>query len=241
VRTYKDSGSPWGVGVYYEDKEFEAMMDEARLRGGTDVLTVGEGIDVDLVLQKGYGVSPEIVELPEGVLGRTTFHSDGKVLLELNRELADEAERSVGARHRLRSTLGHECGHIVLHGHLYSVDQGPSLFGGAPVRSAGVLCRSGDIRERPDYGVSRQWWEYQANRAMAALLLPVGLFRKQVEETLKRMGIADARAALAAGRGREFVGELASAFDVSLDMTVYRLQERGWLPKNIAQYELGLT
>jgi Zn-dependent peptidase ImmA (M78 family) len=239
VNSYKDPRSPWGVRVFYEDTEFESMMDEVRERGGADTFTVGEGVDVDLVLLRVYGVSPMITEMPEDILGRTSFFRNGDVILELNRDLTIKAETLASARHRLRSTLGHECGHITLHRHLYCVDQTPSLFAGDVRESAGVMCRKEDIHEKPGYRETRQWWEYHANRGMASLLLPATLFRREVEERLRARNLPTMRDAVLHRRAEEVIEELASVFDVSMEMILYRLQERRWLPRDSRQVEIS--
>jgi hypothetical protein len=241
VRTYKDATSPWGVGVYYDDGEFESMMDEVRTRAGADVFTVGKGVDIDLVLLRVYELSPDLVTLPEGVLGRTIFQPDGHLDLHLSRELADEAEDSATARRRLRSTLAHEGAHIALHRHLYCLEPTRTLFGETAPKQAGVLCRGSEIKERAgDYSHTKEWWEYQANRGMSALLLPAKLLHTHVEGKLKSLSIPNMQEALRLGRTEEVVRAVAAAFDVSFEMTIYRLQERGWLGKQTGQLELGL-
>lgn len=240
MRIYKDATSPWGMGVFFEDHEFESMMDETRLRAGSDVFTVGEGVDVDLVLLRVYGLNPDIADLPQGIHGRTLFQPDGSLDLQVSRELADEAERSVIARRRLRSTLAHECAHVTLHRHLYAIHEGPTLFDEMSSRQVLVLCRGSEITSPTgDYPRTKEWWEYQANRGMGSLLLPTKLLRDHVEKVLASLGLATMQEALGQCRGEEVVRNLAGVFDVSLGMMVYRLQERGWLEKNSGQLDLG--
>ena len=242
MRSYRDPSSPWGHGVFYEDHEFESVMDEMRGRAGKGVFERGKGVDVDLVLKRVYDLDPDFVPLPEGTLGRTTFHPDGRLVLEVSIDLADRAESSAVDRRRLRSTMAHEGGHVGLHQHLYCLDNVTGNLFGDPVReAAGVLCRGDRIKDRPDYGGKREWWEYQANRGMAALLLPASQLRQEAEQALHQRGLPSVRAVIEAKQTQDFIYQLVDVFDVSFEMMVYRLQDRGWLPKDTSQLELGIV
>ena len=175
--------------------------------------------------------------MPSGVLGRTTFYPDGRLHVEVCRELADEAESSIVGRRRLRSTLAHECGHIAFHRHQFLVvAEQQSLFASAPAPTPHVLCRGDAIDERVR---KRDGREYQANRGMAALLLPARLLRTDLEEVLKLRDCQTLRDAVAAGKGQVVLHEACDVFDVSLEMMLYRVQELKLLPREDAQSEFG--
>ena len=143
MRIARDMSSPWGQRVWFNDADFEAMMEELLQKAGGDAFVSGSGVDVDLILHRIHKVTPDFVDLPSGTLGRTRFFADGRIDVEVNRMLAAEAEESRVGRRRLRSTLAHEVGHIACHGHLYVVDQmTPSLFGAEPTPAPQVLCRA---------------------------------------------------------------------------------------------------
>jgi hypothetical protein len=186
---------------------------------------------VDAILFRVYGVTPDFGDIDESCLGRTRFEVDGGYTVMISRLLAEEAESSTVARRRLHSTLAHELAHIVYHGVLHPVHNGPGLFPELVAPKA-VMCRPDDIdgsaQELP-------WWEYQANRGMAALLLPSDLTKQFLSEALNKRGFADMRVALGATRGRVVLQELMDVFDVSFEMTLYRLQDLGFIPKNVGQ------
>jgi hypothetical protein len=87
-----------------------------------------------------------------------------------------DEEGSKPAERRLRTTLAHEGGHGLLHAHLFVLGAKPaSLFGDAIASDASkILCREDGIpagaTNESKYG--GRWWEFQANQAMSALLLP---------------------------------------------------------------------
>jgi hypothetical protein len=111
-------------------------------------------------------VVPEFTWLPRGVLGATEFTARGGVRLQVSGELSRRAERDSAAEKLLRSTLAHEAAHLLLHRVLF-LKESRDLFGGLASRSE--LCRSVGV---PRPGYQGEWWEWQANRGMAALLLP---------------------------------------------------------------------
>ncbi len=239
------AGSPWGRTVYYEDHEFEAIMDELRARADGGAFEPGRGVDVDVVLERGLGVAPDYADLPAGILGRTRFGPDGRFQVEVSRALAEEAERDRVARRRLRSTLAHECGHGALHAHLHLADtQTYPLFGDQPTRPSGrVLCRQdaiGSSRGASPSGYDGAWWEYQANRGMAALLLPRRLLAAQVRAACAAGTHSSVEAAVGAGAGEALLHDLAGVFDVNPAMVLYRLQALGYLPRSAAQMGLEL-
>jgi hypothetical protein len=92
------------------------------------------------------------------------------------RVLADEG--TAPAERRINTTLAHEAGHCLLHGHLFAMEASPiTLFGAdAVANSTGskILCRDG---QRVGF-YDGKWWEYQANQAIGALLLPRKLVRQ---------------------------------------------------------------
>lgn len=196
----------------------------------------GRGVDVDEVLARAFGVQPDFGDFDNSCLGRTIFEADGTHTVKINRLLAEEADSSVVARRRLRSTLAHEAAHIAFHGVLHPLHQGPGLFPDLAEPTA-VMCRLESIEGARD---ETPWWEFQANRGMASLLLPRDLVRDHLTAVLDRRGLGDTRAALAAKQGKAVIDELAEVFDVSFEMTFYRLQALRFLPMNDSQGNLAV-
>lgn len=234
MREWPDHASPWRRRLHFEDAEFDAMMDDLRRRAGVDAITSREGVDVDRVLLRALEIEADYVNLPHGILGRTCFRPDGTVHIELSRELAEAAAIDSLARRRLRSTLAHECGHVACHRRLFCRDTDTlSLFPAGIVegehRHEPILCRHEAIGSLRYQG---EWWEYQANRCMASLLLPRGLFSDAVRQLLAQRGVGSFEEEIRRTGGESFVSALAEEYDVSLSMTLFRLEALGFIPQH---------
>jgi hypothetical protein len=243
MRVKNDISSPWGKRVWFEDHEFEEMMDEARARAGSDVFQEGAGVDLEAILERGYGIVPDYADLPSGILGQTLFHRDGRCEVLLSRRLAEAAEHDIVSRRRLRTTTAHETAHVVEHAHFHVTDTGTlSLFDEPKDDIPRVLCREGVIESSKVVQASYdgEWWEYQANRGMASLLLPRHHLADCLQRLLSSRGFENIREAMAVGRTEEIVREIMLIFDVNMPVVLYRLQELGSLPKNAGQTALDL-
>ena len=232
MRTTEDPRSPWGVRLWFEEDEFDEIMDGVRGNAG-DVFSEGRGVDVEEVLMRVYEVSPDYLDLPPSVLGRTVFHADGLVDVHLSRDLSERAERSRIARRRLRSTMGHECGHVALHRCLQPAAARMSTD--AP----SILCRALALNREGERAV--EWWEYQANRAMACLLMPRDLTGDVLSEVVHARGYKSLEKALEAEGGRKVLTELSGIFDVSFEMSLYRLVSLGLLPMPTSARSVSTT
>ena len=243
MKSWKDPRSPWGKQLRFDEHEFESMMDEMRGRTGGDAFTIGRGIDVELVLLRAVGAEADYVDLPANVLGCTLFSEDGAVRIEVSRSLSDEAEVDRLARRRLRTTLAHECGHVVCHQSLFMQDtEALSLFSAQQIGSSAsqrppIMCRSEGMSVT---GYSGEWWEFQANRCMAALLLPRKMVGDSVRRRLADGGFKTGEDCIHGGVGQLLIEQIADEYDVSQTATLYRLQALGFIPTG-AQTQMQLV
>ncbi len=243
MKSWPDIHSPWGRQLRFEDHEFEAMMDEMRNRAGEECFTPGKGVDVDLVLLRAIGAEADYVNLPVGIMGRTVFKPDGAVTIEVSRELSDQAETDRVARRRLRTTLAHECGHVACHRGLFIHDtETYSLFADSQLSASStqrppIMCRPEGVG---NVGYRGEWWEYQANRCMAALLLPKGMVVASTRKRIKEGGFDTAEDCVRRGHGENLIRQLADEYDVSHAAMLYRLQDLGFIPSG-TQTSMQLT
>lgn len=227
MKSWPDINGRFGERLYFEDREFERMMDDLRMQAGADVFREGAGIDVDLVLLKVFDLEADYVDLPTGVLGRTIFDRMGNAQIEVSRDLDEAAASDNLARRRLRTTLAHEVGHVACHSRLFIEDTATlPLFSedDAPKKEE-FLCREGRVGVYDERRYRGEWWEYQANRCMAALLLPRDLFCEKADNFIKFMGAASFKEIVRKGSGEDMVRMLAYCFDVSQQAVFYRLEE----------------
>ena len=180
MKTFRTTSGPFAERPYYKDQEIETICTDALREVG--LLPSGpQAIRIDRFIEKRFGVVPSYEELPDGVLGLTRFGSSG--VREVVVAAALDAESSAVAERRIRTTLAHEGGHCLLHAHLFALaTPSQNLFGDfSEPDKPKVLCRDdGGTAQTSAY--SGQWWEFQANRAMGALLLPSLLVHSAVNE-----------------------------------------------------------
>ena len=125
--------------LYFTSDQIEKLCEEA-LRSVNLIPDTPGAVRIDRFLEKKFGISAEYEELPPGVLGFTRFGSDGAESVVVSRSLdEDPSDRS---RRRVRSTLAHEAGHILLHASLFERGDVTQLsLLAAPPEKPKVLCR----------------------------------------------------------------------------------------------------
>ena len=177
---------------YFTDKEIDRLCIE-KLRLFDSLPSSPEPIRIDRFVEKCFGIVPEYVELPFGVLGYTQFSPKGVESIFVSRSL-DEAGDKVSER-RIRTTLAHEAGHGLLHASLFLFNEPPqSLFpDDVGIEQKKILCRENSVSEKSNNGKNKsydgRWWEYQANRAMGSFLLPVPLVADALSSLLTSEGL----------------------------------------------------
>src|ERR1035437_511747 len=172
MKTYRSKSGPFPEQPFYKLSDIESIcVDELQK---VDLFpSTPSPIRIDRFIEKRFKIKPTYDALPDGLLGFTRFGKMGVEEIVVSQSLDDEGTKP--AERRLRTTLAHEGGHGLLHAHLFVLDTSPnSLFDGQLAPDAPkILCREGGVSgisegapRRPPY----QWWEFQANQAMGALL-----------------------------------------------------------------------
>jgi len=172
-------------------------------------------ISIDRFIEKHFQVRIIFEKLPSGILGYTEFGPKGVVAVHV----AEPADCTPAAERRVSSTLAHEGGHGLMHAHLFALgDDHKTLFGSDPdVSATKVLCRDGETelaRPKGQRTYDGRWWEFQANRAIGALLLPQSLFLSFMEAFTERRGTFGAPF-LPDQRRTEAIRAAAETFDVN--------------------------
>jgi hypothetical protein len=115
---------------------------------------------------------------PEGkdVEGLTWFRRGRRPAVEIERTLTENAR----FENRLRTTLTHECTHVILHGPLWQLHwnrtDGTGLFDGEPREE-----ELKSVTYRAPRGAAIDWMEWQANRGCGAILMPKHLVLRSTE------------------------------------------------------------
>ncbi len=147
-----------------------------------------EPVLIDRFCDVKWGMPEDYQYLQTGILGYAGFTYSGFDRIVINAELEDDLSQT--ARRRVRSTIAHEIGHAILHEKMFVekmlFDKNQGLLFGEMERKPimdvrRIVCREGDVFG--SIGKS-PWYEVQANKFMAAILMPKTLFYQVVEPFL---------------------------------------------------------
>jgi hypothetical protein len=214
MKTFRAKAGPFAERPYYPDSDIEAICTDELSKFGL-LPSQPQPIRVDRFVEKRF-VTPSYEDLGEGVLGLTKFSGSGVAEIIVSSRL--DAEGSKVSERRVRTTLAHEGGHGLLHAHLFALASGTQpLFGDfSDPKKPKVLCRDSQ------YG--GQWWEVQANKAMACLLLPKRLVDLAIDPYLTVQGLLGLRT-LGQANKEKAARELADVFDVNPVVVRLRIEQ----------------
>jgi len=190
MKSYRAQTGPFTERPYYELVDIENICtDELRK---VDLYPLEPmPIRIERFIEKRFGISPAYEDLPDGLLGFTKFGPKGVEEIKVAKFLTEDGDKI--AERRINTTLAHEAGHGLLHAHLFALGlPSRSLFDNEmDTNIPKILCREGAVPGIQSSGKSNysgRWWEFQANRAIGALLLPKSLVKKSIETLLVSRG-----------------------------------------------------
>lgn len=226
--------------IWYDADEIEQIASDELRRAGLGVSLSNPVSDLEAFIEVYLKASlDQYADLPEDVLGLTEFPVGRAPSVSINVKLTEARDRddaAPGAVGRWRATLAHEASHIYLHRYLFD-PQMAQLFGGrsadAPAPAGGLMrCLHRDVTpvQTGDWTTMRRrgdWREIQANRGMAALLMPKRIFRRLALARIADLGTTD----LSSGspEADTLAAGLAETFEVSKQAATIRLVTEGLL------------
>jgi hypothetical protein len=223
MKTLRRNAGPFAERPYYELEDVEGICTD-ELQGVNLYPTNPERIRIDRFLEKRFGITPQFEDLPESVLGYTKFGPKGVEGIVVARSLGDDGSKT--AERRINSTLAHEAGHALLHAHLFVFDAKPaSLFGDTAQDRPQILCRDVAGVSRTKHTYAGQWWEFQANQTIGALLLPGRLLDQVLTPYLTTKGSLNVRT-IDPSRRDEATAKVADIFEVNPIVVQIRLEQR---------------
>jgi hypothetical protein len=215
MRTRRAPRGPFSERPYFSDSDIETLCLQELSRHNLLPSEPGP-VRIDRFVEKRFGQPHSYAELPDGILGLTRFGAQG--VEEIVIASALEEDTSKPAERRLRTTLAHEAGHGLLHGQLFALGQQKPLLGDwSDQNRPKVLCR-----DPAQY--SGNWWEFQANMVMGAMLLPKSLITAAVQPFLSSEGML-ALPVLTDERRSAAARDLAEIFDVNPVVVRIRLEK----------------
>lgn len=189
--------TPWATAGLFQKRPFY-RLDEIEIICADALRAVGlypskpEPIRIERFIEKHFHVHPRYDDLPDAALGFTRFGTNGVEEIVIARALVESNSKS--AQRRVNTTLAHEAGHGLLHAHLFAlVTPAKPLFDQSGEQATPhVLCRDESLPVQKDPGLTAydgRWWEFQANRAIGALLLPKSLVELSLRNLLVPQGL----------------------------------------------------
>ena len=175
--------------LWFEEDEIEWIMEDELRKAALFPCLADPVVDLESLLEVHLGVKLDVhAILDEEELGVTEFLGGRKPLVSINKDLTSRAETEEapsGILGRWRATMAHEAGHVVLHRALVEVPFEQGSFFAETAKEPGrslFRCLKRDVSfRRGNY----DWKEVQANRGMAALLMPASVFRELVLDIVK--------------------------------------------------------
>jgi len=218
---------------YIPEDQIEKLIEDELERSGLKPPILNPVLNLAQFIERHLMTTlDEYAELPQEVMGEVCFEFNKKPHISINRDLTENADNgdSLGVLGRLRATIAHEAGHVILHKSLFSFDEKDqvSLFSGDLEKDVRCFhrCLKRDLH-RTSGSIERV--EIQANIAMAALLMPKSLFIPLAKPLLKnaqRHGASHPNCKQA----DDMVHKLAQEFRVSHQAARIRLQKLQLLP-----------
>jgi hypothetical protein len=153
------------------------------------------------------------------VEGVTEFVPGRKPRVRITQDLSASENRE----NRLRTTLTHEYGHVHLHGYLFAMATGASLFT-PKTKPEAIVCK----RDTMIVAKQTDWMEWQAGYACGALLMPASQVRAVAGEYQKTAGIYGPVPATTE-HGQAMIDRLVEGFQVSREAAHVRLSVLGIL------------
>lgn len=211
---------------HYRDSELEQICEDGicnflRDRHGKVAFPVSTP-DLTVLIEQAVDDLDSYSDLEDGIDGLTDFFPRKKPKVKITSRLQEAY-----LENRLRTTLTHEYGHVLLHGFLFAVeDDLKKLFDGA-AKETRNRCHGDDIE-----GGSKDWMEWQAGFACGALLMPSTALTRVVRDFRETTDLKYADIGVDSDAGRALIAEVMGAFQVSKDAARVRLEQRKVIVRN---------
>jgi hypothetical protein len=174
--------------------------------------------DLTVLIEKAVDDLDSSCELEDGVDGLTEFFPRKRPKVKIAARLQES-----NLENRLRTTLTHEYGHVLLHGFLFAIDEDlRKLFEGQPKA----------MRRDTIGGGSGDWMEWQAGFACGALLMPVRDLSRVVKAFRDAENLKFSDIGVESDAGRLLVAQVMNEFQVSQDAARVRMEQRKILTRN---------
>jgi Zn-dependent peptidase ImmA (M78 family) len=163
----------------------------------------------------------EPTDLGVDVEGVTDFYSSRKPTVKINKRLIEDSR----FENRLRTTLTHELGHVLLHGFMFEGAVKPRSLFDVEEKAESNQCKRSAILTTSE----SDWMEWQAGFACGAYLMPLAALTRAVQQFIQKSGFHGHQISLQTGAGASLIDDVLTEFSVSRDAARVRLLQRGFL------------
>ncbi|MEO8754637.1 MAG: ImmA/IrrE family metallo-endopeptidase [Casimicrobiaceae bacterium] len=222
----RDNSGRFHQRPHYSDSELEQICEDAicgflRERHGKATFPVRTA-DLTVLIENTVDDLDNGCDLEEGIDGLTDFFPKKKPKVKIATRLQQPY-----LENRLRTTLTHEYGHVILHGFLFAIEGDLKKLFDGKAKDTRNTCHRDHM-----HGGSPDWMEWQAGFACGALLMPrtellrvVKAFREAEDKKFTDIGVnSDA--------GKRLIQRVMADFQVSQDAARVRLEQRKVITKN---------
>jgi Zn-dependent peptidase ImmA (M78 family) len=218
MKSVRDTMHGFQERPHYEPSELDAMFE----RAVTAFLKTKYGIadfpirtdDIATLIEQDVSDLDQYADLTPygaGVEGMTEFVRGAKPVVRIS-ETVHKAEN------RLRTTLTHEYGHVVLHAYLFAMAE-RQLKLASNQKANAIYC----YRDNMLTSKKTDWMEWQAGYACGAILMPKSYVTKLVAGIQERLGIYGPVTA-DSNNGRALISATVDSFQVSREAAQVRLK-----------------
>lgn len=223
MKMVRDSSGRFPERPFFPEGEIEGIMGQVLAAAGNPRLPGLPAVDMDMLMFNLH-LEPQYTALPDGVLGATRFGSDGTPEITVSERLEADSRLDSTALHRLRTTQAHEIGHATLHAPLYV-----QISSSAGVTIGRLPCEASQQTRTVLY--KGEWWEYQANAAMAALIMPAPDFLEQSSTWCRENRVKVTNRIRIRAKYKAFIDWMAERFCVSREAARIRAKVLGLSPE----------
>lgn len=199
----------------------DAMVNFLRDRHGKVAFPISTA-DLTVLIEQAVEDLDSGCELGDGIDGLTDFFPRRKPRVKISSRL-----QAPYLENRLRTTLTHEYGHVLLHGFLFVLDDDLKMLFDGQAKDTRNTCHRDYI-----HGGATDWMEWQAGFACGALLMPQSELIRLVKAFRDAEGLVYADIGVHTPAGKRLIQRVMGAFGVSQDAARVRLEQTKVVVRN---------
>lgn len=232
MRNVRDTLHGFSERPHYDPAELDTMFEKIvveflKKRYGSAKFPISTE-DLTVLIEEAVSDLDQYADLTvygPGVEGVTEFGRAGKPRVMISKEVHKY-------ENRLRTTLSHEYGHVVLHAYLFAIEHRRLGLQHGQKPNA-IYCKRDSIVSAK----KTDWMEWQAGYACGAVLMPKSRVRQVVGSAQERLGIFGP-VSPSSDHGAGLIRAVMDEFSVSRDAATVRLKILSYLGADPAMRSL---